>query len=248
MAWRACVDTAPLPERDLAEAADIGFVAKNTMLIAPGVGSYVLLGELLLGVEVGAVAVEGRKRCGECRSCLDACPTGAFVDAYAMDARRCISYLTIELQGAIPRELRPLVGGHVFGCDICQEVCPFNAAAEDRPAAPELAPRLPRTPDLLELLALNLNQFRRFIAGTALRRVTRERFLRNVCVALGNANDREAIPALRRAAVEERPLVRAHAVWALRRLGDEAWVAGRAEVEDDPDVRAEISADIAGSG
>ena len=131
VASRPCVDSAPVLEREWAERAGIGFVAKNTMLIAPGAGSYIVLGELLLDVELPATAPAepAKSRCGQCRSCLDACPTGAFVDAYVLDARRCISYLTIEHHGVIPRELRASIGSWVFGCDVCQEVCPYNAGA-----------------------------------------------------------------------------------------------------------------------
>src|SRR5262249_27004812 len=128
VAARACVDTAPVLERDLGERAGLGFIGKNTMLIAPGVGSYGLLRELLLDAPATPTGAEERERCGTCRLCLDACPTGAFVDAHTLDARRCISYLTIEHTGAIPRELRPKIGARIFGCDVCQEVCPFNAA------------------------------------------------------------------------------------------------------------------------
>ncbi|HKA89784.1 MAG TPA: tRNA epoxyqueuosine(34) reductase QueG [Haliangiales bacterium] len=241
---RACVDTAPVLERDLAERTGIGFVGKNTLLIAPGVGSNVLLGELLLDVDAAPTAEEpARKRCGACRACLDACPTGAFVDAFVLDARRCISYLTIEHTGAIPRELRPRMGAMVFGCDVCQDVCPFNAA--EHAPAPELAPAR-EPPDLVALLDLGAARFRRFVERTALRRVHRAQFLRNVCVALGNSGDASAIPALRRAMEREGPLVRAHAAWALGRLGDGAWLAARRAVEDDPDVRAELDTAVAG--
>jgi epoxyqueuosine reductase len=250
---RPCVDTVPLLERDEAERAGLGFVAKNTMLIAPGLGSYVLLGELLLAAEARLPdAVEPpRKRCGQCRACLDACPTGAFVDAYVLDARRCISYLTIELEGAMPRELRALVGTHIFGCDICQEVCPFNAGSGDpaAPPAPELAARGAErgAPELLPLLALGANQFRQFVKRTALRRVHREQLLRNVCVALGNAGDPVAVPALREALADRHPLVRAHAAWALGRLGDREGLHARvaAGAESDPAVREELDAALA---
>ncbi len=227
VAWRACVDTAALLERDAAEAAGVGFVAKNTMLIAPGLGSYVVLGELLLDVEATPTAEEpARKRCGECRACLDACPTGAFVDAYVLDARRCISYLTIERRGAIPRELRASIGTRIFGCDVCQEVCPFNAAS---PAGGEAG-----APELIPLLGLGQNQFRRFVRRTALRRIHRSQLLRNVCVALGNAGDTAAVPALRAAFQKEGPLVREHAAWALGRLGDHAWLAAQPDQGQDP--------------
>jgi epoxyqueuosine reductase len=254
---RPCVDTAPLFERDEAERGGLGFVAKNTMLIAPGLGSYVLLGELLLAAEarVGgpddAPAAPPRKRCGQCRACLDACPTGAFVDAYVLDARRCISYLTIELEGPMPRALRALVGTHIFGCDICQDVCPFNAGSGEAgaPPAPELAAaNVERgAPELIPLLALGANQYRQFVKRTALRRVHREQLLRNVCVALGNAGDATAVPALRGALADRHPLVRAHAAWALGRLGDEAGLRERlaSGAEDDAAAREELEAALA---
>jgi epoxyqueuosine reductase len=247
---KACVDTAPLLERELAERSGIGFVAKNTMLIAPGLGSYVLLGELLLDVEASPTAPDSgveapRRRCGECRACLDACPTGAFVDAYVLDARRCISYLTIEHVGTIPRELRPLMGTLIFGCDICQEVCPFNAAAAAGQAeapAPELDARDPvrAVPDLCALLALGAAQFRRYVRRTAMRRIHHAQFKRNLCIALGNSGPPGAIPALRRALGDRHPLVRAHAAWALGRLGDRDGLVARRTEEADASVREEI--------
>jgi epoxyqueuosine reductase len=246
VASRPCVDTAPVLERELGERAGVGFVGKNTLLIAPGLGSTVLLGELLLDVDAAATRdadEPARRRCGSCRACLDACPTGAFASAFVLDARRCISYLTIEHTGAIPRELRPRMGAMIFGCDVCQDVCPFNAAAGE--PAPELAPSR-AAPDLVALLELGAAQFRRFVRRTALRRIHRPQLLRNVCVALGNAGDARAIPALRRAMAREGALVRAHAAWALGRLGDTAWLAERRAAEDDADVRAEVDAALAG--
>jgi epoxyqueuosine reductase len=243
VASRPCVDTAAVLERDLGERAGLGFVGKNTMLIAPGLGSYVMLGELLLDVEIAAAVAPVEKKCGACTMCLDACPTGAFLGPYALDARRCVSYLTIEHAGAIPRELRAKLGTMIFGCDVCQEVCPFNAAAAagtTAPPAPELAPhaRL-ESPELIRLLALGQNQFRQLVKRTALRRLHRAQLLRNVCVALGNAGDPAAIPPLRRALAEEKSaLVRAHAAWALARLGDLPTL--RAHVDEDPGVREEI--------
>src|SRR5947207_1926412 len=176
VASRPCVDSAPVLEREWAERGGLGFVAKNTMVIAPGLGSYVVLGELLVAAPLAPTSPSEppRPRCGACRSCLDACPTQAFVDAYVLDARRCISYLTIEHHGAIPRELRAAIGTWVFGCDICQEVCPFNAGAG--PDAGEVDRLLrPRTlehalPDLVALASRGANQLRRLVKRSALRR------------------------------------------------------------------------------
>ena len=244
-AARPCVDTAHVLERDLAERAGIGFGGKNTMIIAPGLGSYLVLGELLLDDEAEPVGAPEPKRCGECRLCLDACPTGAFVDEHTLDARRCISYLTIENPGPIPRELRAKIGRMIFGCDVCQEVCPWNAAA--RTGAPELAPS--RTaPDLVALLGLGAAQFRRFVRRTALRRVHRPQLLRNVCVALGNAGDTAAVEPLRRAFLSEGPLVRAHAAWALGQLGDRNFLAERRNTETHREVRDEIDRTLADDG
>ncbi len=245
VAARSCVDSAHVLERDLGERAGLGFVGKNTLLIAPGVGSYLLLGELLLDLDVAATAEEpARKRCGSCRLCLDACPTGAFVGEHILDARRCISYLTIELRGSIPRDLRPLMGTMIFGCDICQEVCPFNAG-QGVPGAPELAPGRHAAPDLIALLGLGAAQFRQFVKRTALRRIPRAQLWRNVCVALGNAGDAGALPALRHALDGSSPLVRGHAAWALGRLGDREALEARRLVEVDADVQEEIDLALA---
>jgi epoxyqueuosine reductase len=241
VAARPCVDSAPMLEREWAERGGLGFVAKNTMLIAPGLGSYVVLGELLVDVELAATAPAEppKPRCGSCRACLDACPTGAFSDAYVLDARRCISYLTIEHQGSIPRELRAAIGTWVFGCDVCQEVCPFNAGAGE-PAG--LQPRSAEhaLPDLVALAARGANQLRQFVKRTAMRRVSREVLLRNVAVALGNTGSPDAIPALASLLQHASPLVRGHAAWALGQLGAADVLA--AYDDADPDVLAELSA------
>ncbi len=239
VAARPCVDSAPILEREWAERGGLGFVAKNTMLIAPGLGSYVVLGELVVDVDlpITAPATLPKPRCGSCRACLDACPTAAFVDAYVLDARRCISYLTIEHHGPIPRPLRAAIGTWIFGCDICQEVCPWNAGAGE-PAEPLLAPRSRdhALPDLVALAHKGANQLRQFVKRTALRRVPHEVLLRNVAVALGNTGDRAAIPALVHLLADRRALVREHAAWALAELGvDLAGYPG-------DDARAELTA------
>ncbi len=203
VAARPCVDSAPVLEREWAERGALGFIAKNTMLIAPGIGSYVVLGELLVDVELPPTAPEAppKPRCGSCRSCLDACPTGAFVDAYVLDARRCISYLTIEHHGVIPRELRAAIGTWIFGCDVCQEVCPFNAGTGEPPDAP-LRPRSLEhaLPELRALAALGTNQMRHHVKRTALRRIPRDVLQRNVAVALGNTGDAPRDPRAARPA------------------------------------------------
>jgi epoxyqueuosine reductase len=217
---RPCVDTAPLLEREAARRAGIGFTAKSSMTIVPGVGSYVLLGELLIDLELSP-GTPMASACGGCRACLDACPTAAFVDAYTLDARRCISYLTIELRGPIPRQLRPLIGRWVFGCDVCQEVCPFNHSPKPRPADPQLHARPGLTdPDLRELLGITTSAHRRLVRDSALSRVSRPRLQRNAAVALGNTGRADAVPVLVRALTENTSaLVRGHAAWALGRIG-----------------------------
>jgi len=241
VASRPCVDSAPVLEREWAERGGLGFVAKNTMLIAPGVGSYVVLGELLVDADLAPTAPDAlpRPRCGSCTSCLDACPTHAFTDAYLLDARRCISYLTIEHQGVIPRELRAAIGTWVFGCDICQEVCPFNAGSGEPPDPLLTARSLDHAlPDLVALAAIGANQLRQFVRRTAMRRISRDVLLRNVAVALGNTGSADAIPALVALLGNKLPLVRLHAAWSLGQLGARAILA--AHTDDDPGVTAEI--------
>lgn len=225
---RVCVDTAPLLERDAAARAGLSFFGKNTLAIVPGVGSYFLLGELLVDVPLAAGArVQGQRQreipragCGSCTACLDACPTGAFLGPHAIDARRCISYLTIEYDGVIPEDLRAGIGAHVFGCDVCQDVCPFNHSAHKRlqPSSLGHHARL-EAPDPIELLELTSSGYRRFVAGTALRRVNRARLARNAAVTLGNVGDERALLPLAKA-LRDHPsaLVRGHAAWALGRL------------------------------
>jgi epoxyqueuosine reductase len=240
---RACVDTAPLLEREAAARSGIGFVGKSTLVIAAGLGTYFLLGELLLDVAIlpGSPVAGG---CGRCTACLDACPTGAFVGPYVLDARRCISYLTIETKGPMPRELRSLVGTRVFGCDVCQDVCPFNASEAPRPAAPELAPRPALdAPELEGLLELGAAAYRKLVRRSALRRIGKHQLQRNAAVALGNTGDPRAVPPLVRSLDREpNALVRGHAAWALGQLGGtmaRAALEKAQESDADPDVRRE---------
>jgi epoxyqueuosine reductase len=243
---RIAVDTAPLLERELAARAGLGFVGKSTLLIIPGIGTNVMLGELItdLAIDEGAAMPAG---CGGCVACIDACPTGAIVAAFVVDARRCISYWTIEHHGLIPLEIRPLIGARIFGCDDCQAVCPFDASASasPRPHAPELAGRIDQLGIVLtDLLSAGNASHRRLVRRTALRRVSRDVLARNAAVALGNSGDRSVVPALAQAlASHPSALVRAHAAWALGRLGgsraEPALVAALAD--PDPDVRREAA-------
>jgi epoxyqueuosine reductase len=229
---KACVDTAPLLERDFAAQAGLGFIGRNTCLIPPWLGSWTFLGALLVPESLAPAAMRdapwpsslslpGRPfaGCGRCTRCLDACPTAALVAPYVLDARRCISYLTIELRGPIPIDLRSRMGNWVFGCDICQEVCPYNRAAPDA-AWPALAPdRTRATLSLLELLALGEEDIRARFRGTPVLRAKRRGLVRNGCVAAGNSRDPLALPVLARLLEDPESLVREHAAWALARIG-----------------------------
>lgn len=219
------VDYGPVLERDHAQRAGLGWIGKNTMLIDPRLGSWTLLGELLTTLEIRPDAPFLPDRCGSCRRCIDACPTDAILEHRAIDARRCISYLTIELRGSIPVELRPAIGTRVFGCDICQEVCPWNA--EPEPGAPEaLVEGRPAAFPVLHawaerLLAMDGDSYRSAYQGTPLARPGRDAMLRNLCVGLGNAGEAAGERVLRRCLLDESELVREHAAWALGRLGSE---------------------------
>jgi epoxyqueuosine reductase len=211
------VDTGPLLERDLAQRAGLGFIGKHTNLISRKLGNWIFLAEIITTLELEPDAPE-KNRCGSCRRCLEACPTAAFTAPFQLDARRCISYLTIELKGAIPHDLRPAIGNRIFGCDDCLAVCPWNRfAREGSLMRPHYRPGL-AAPDLIELLALDEAAFQRRFDSTPIRRVKRRGLLRNVCVALGNCGDERALPALQRAAADAEPLVAEHARWAIARL------------------------------
>lgn len=212
------VDTGPLLERDLAQRAGVGFIGKHTNLISRQLGNWFFVGEIITTLELPPDPAE-RNHCGACARCLAACPTGAIVAPGELDARRCISYLTIELKGSVPLELRPLLGNRVFGCDACLAACPWNrfarAAALMQPhARPELA-----APDLLALLSLDEQGFQQRFGGTPIARAKRRGLLRNVCVALGNVGDQRALPALARAARDAEPLIAEHARWAIAQIG-----------------------------
>ena len=244
---RAFVDSSPLPERAAAVRAGLGFVGKNTNLLTAQVGSWLLLGALLTDLALTPDRPVERD-CGRCRLCLDACPTDAFPAPYVLDANRCISYLTIELRGPIPRDLRPLMGDHVFGCDVCQDVCPWNRA-ERRPGWPEFAggPDAARPP-LADLLVLDDEAFRARLRRSPVWRTKRRGLLRNAAVALGNTGGTDDLPALATALRDAEPLVRAHAAWAIGRIGahDGTSILQSARADEaDADVRAEIDLALA---
>lgn len=214
--YRAFVDSAPVLERALAEQAGLGWIAKNTMLINAQAGSWFFLGEIYTNLPLPADPPQTQKHCGSCRACLDICPTNAFVDAFRLDARRCISYLTIEHHGSIDKELRPLMGNRIFGCDDCQLVCPWNKFAQPS-AETDFQPRHQlQDADLVELFLWEEATFLRKTEGSAIRRIGYERWLRNLAVGLGNAPTGPAVlAALRSRAQHPSALVREHVNWAL---------------------------------
>jgi epoxyqueuosine reductase len=217
LTYRAYVDTGPLLERELAQRAGLGWMGKNTSLIHPRMGSYFFLGELLLDLELEPDPPFTDDRCGSCTACLDACPTDALTAPRTLDARRCISYLTIEHRGAVPEEIRPLIGDWVFGCDVCQEVCPWNLRFARPAREPAFSP-VHATLELVETLALDEDAFRNRFRATPLRRARRAGLLRNAAIVLGNLGDPAAIRALERAVSDPEPLVARHAFWALSSL------------------------------
>ncbi|MGI5837643.1 MAG: tRNA epoxyqueuosine(34) reductase QueG [Chloroflexota bacterium] len=216
---RIFVDSGPLAEKAAAVRAGIGWYGKNSLVITPEHGSWVLLGEIVsdLPLKPGKSL---QRDCGECRLCIEHCPTGAIVSPYRVDARRCLSYLTIENRGAIPRDLRRSLGNRIFGCDLCQEVCPHNRQVrptEDPVFAPLREPGA--HPDLKSLMALSGADFKRFFSRSPILRARRKGLLRNVAVALGNAKDISAVPVLAAALMDREALVRSHAAWALGQIG-----------------------------
>jgi len=238
------VDTGAILERSHGQQAGLGFIGKNTMLIHPRRGSSFFLGEILTDLEFDAYDQPGRATmCGTCARCMAACPTQAFPRPHVLDARRCISYLTIEHKGWINRELRPLMGNWVFGCDICQDVCPFQRFA--RPATePAFYPAdINRAaPPLLDLLALDEAAFKARYQGTPVYRIKRARLVRNSCIAAGNWGHTDAVPALRRLLDDASPLIRGHAAWALGRIpGSRRHLTALYRREHDWQVKAELA-------
>ncbi len=265
---RLFVDTGRMVDRAVAQRAGLGWYGKNTTILTKGWGSWVFLAEIVTNLPLAADEPV-KTNCGSCEICLHACPTGALPAPYVLDNRRCISYLTIELRGSIPLELRPLMGNLIFGCDICQQVCPVNAVAERRlglqrqehreqqgqhrqhlpliqlQSRREFQPRpdVGSTPELIPLLSLTEEEFRERFRHSPIKRTRRRGLLRNVCVALGNMRDPQAIPALHNALHDEEPLVRGHAAWALGRIGGKTArqaLEDSLSNEDDEDVRKEI--------
>ena len=211
------VDTGPLLERDLAQRAGLGFVGKHTNLISRQLGNWIFISEIITTAEFEPDAAE-KNRCGTCTRCISACPTAAITAPFQLDARRCISYLTIELKGAIPVEFRAAIGNRIYGCDDCLAACPWNKFAREGKLMKEHARADLAAPDLLELLALDDAGFKARFAGTPILRTKRRGLLRNVCVALGNLGDKRLLPALQKAAEDPEPLIGEHARWAIEQI------------------------------
>ncbi len=215
-------DTGPILEREMAQRAGLGWIGKNTCLIHPKIGSYFFLAEILLGIPLALDAPFTSDRCGTCTRCIQACPTGCILPDRTIDSNRCISYLTIENKGDLPENLRPKLGDWIFGCDVCQQVCPWNRKS-DPPPLPAFKPR----PDLppknwLAELSLTPQAFNRKFKGSPLKRAKRRGYLRNIATMLGNAGEPQTIPALAQALSDFEPLARSHAAWALGQVGGAA--------------------------
>ena len=234
------VDTAAVMEKPLAAAAGLGWQGKHTNMVSRQFGSWLFLGAIFTTLELPPDEPE-RDNCGSCHACLDICPTAAFPAPYRLDARRCISYLTIEHKGPIPRELRALIGNRIYGCDDCLAVCPWNKFAQEGRNAKLGAREVARAPKLEELAQLDDAAFRKLFAKTAVKRTGRDRFIRNVLIAIGNSGDAALAPAAEKLLSDASPLVRGAAVWALTRLDPAraSAVAPQYEREADPAVAEE---------
>jgi epoxyqueuosine reductase len=237
------VDTAPVMEKPLAQAAGVGWQGKHTNLVSRRHGSWLFLAEIFTTLDLAPDAAES-DHCGQCRRCLDICPTAAFPAPYTLDARRCLSYLTIEHKGPIPAEFRVPMGNRIYGCDDCLAVCPWNKFAAAT-AEPAFLPRAELTaPRLADLAALDDQRFRAFFSGSPIKRIGRDRFLRNVLIAIGNSGDLGLAETAEARLDDASPLVRGMAVWALGQLAPDrlAAQAERARLETDEAVRAEWDA------
>ena len=240
---RVFVDSGPILEREYAQKAKLGWIGKNTNLINWRSGSWYFLAEVLVSIDLEYETQPLRGSCGTCTKCIEACPTDAIIEPNLLDSRLCISYLTIELKDSIPKELRPQIGNLIFGCDICQEVCPWNSKA-----VPTTEPAfLPRdgnlAPELLSLIGMTQTEFSKKFKGSPIKRAKRRGFLRNVIVAIGNWRSRAAVPALRKALTDDEPLIRGHAAWALGQIGGKTAkqaLETRLACEDDSAVISEI--------
>ena len=239
---KVAVDTNAILEKPWAQAAGLGWQGKHTNLITRDFASWVFLGEVVTDLDLEPDAPHVEDFCGTCTACIDVCPTKAITAPYQLDARLCISYLTIEHRGPIPRELRPAIGNLIYGCDLCQDVCPWNKYARTSPDPAFRAREGNLAPRLVELLALTREEWTARFKGSPVKRAKYAGFLRNVCVALGNSGDPTAIPALEKALVHEEPLVRGHAAWALGRLGARSALEARRSAESDPQVLEELDA------
>jgi epoxyqueuosine reductase len=211
------VDTGPLLERDLAQRAGLGFAGKHTNLISRKLGNWIFLAEILTTLELEPDAPE-KNHCGKCSRCIEACPTNAITAPFQLDARRCISYLTIELKGSIPIEFRKAIGNRIYGCDDCLAVCPWNRFAREGQLMKSHARKDLEQPDLIELLSLDENNFKSRFNGSPILRTKRRGLLRNVCVALGNTGDESTLPALKKSAQDSEPLIAEHARWAISEI------------------------------
>jgi epoxyqueuosine reductase len=222
---KAYVDTGPILERDLARRAGLGWIGKNTNLVNPRIGSFFFIGALFVDLELAPDTAFEADRCGTCTRCLDACPTGAFVEPRLLDARRCISYLTIELKGEIPEDQRRQIGTHIYGCDICQDVCPYNVKFAQELREPAFAPRAAigeRDARALarDVLTMDDEAFRAAFKRSPIKRAKRRGLARNAAVVLGNIGDERDAPLLARASHDHEPLVRQHVSWAREQIDD----------------------------
>lgn len=236
------VDTAPVMEKPLAQAAGLGWQGKHTNLVSRELGSWLFLGSIFTTAEIPPDTAD-RDHCGSCRACLDACPTAAFPAPYRIDARRCISYLTIENKGPIPHEFRKALGNRIYGCDDCLSACPWNKFAQEASEIKLKAREDLRAPRLADLLPLDDPAFRTLFSGSPIKRIGRDRFLRNILIATGNSDDPSLLPQVETLLHDASPLVRGAAIWALRQLGRPDHVAvlkkRLAPAEQDATVRAE---------